>query len=348
MSLLRFSGLFVAVVVFTVIFFRLRRHSENRLDVAVLSIFGFFLLMVSLFPGLVSLPAEVLSLDHHERGRLLTLLILSSVALWFFLIYERGKSKYLSAGFDRLVRAMAVEKFIHSHHDQMLNKNSILIVIPAYNEGENLARILPTLPAMILDVPVLLLIVDDGSSDHTASLCRDLNVPCARNLINRGGGAALRVGFDIALHIKPKLIVTMDGDGQHRPEDMENIIYPILNNQADLVIGSRMLGKMERYSTLRYWGVILFGKMISMLLGQKITDPASGYRAFNSRVLKACELTQDQYHTAEMIIEVSKRGLKTIEQPITIKNRISGKSKKGTNCKYALYFLKTVLRTWMR
>jgi len=348
MSLLRFSGLIVAFLAFIVIFFRLRRHSENRVDVAVLSIFGFFMLMVSLFPGLLTLPAEVLSLDHHERGRLLTLLIMSSGSLWFLLIYERGKSKYLSAGFDRLVRAMAVDKFILSHHDHLIGENSILIVIPAYNEGENLARILPTLPTTILDVPVFLLIVDDGSSDYTASLCRRLNVPCARHLINRGGGAALRVGFDIALHIKPRVIVTMDGDGQHRPEDLEKLVAPILDKNADIVIGSRMLGDMERYSRLRYWGVVLFGKFISLILGQKVTDPASGYRALNPAILNICELNQDQYHTAELIIEAVKHNLCLNEQPVLIKQRISGKSKKGKNVKYALYFFKTIIRTWFK
>lgn len=346
MSILRIFGLTVGLIIIGIVFFRLRRHSENRLDIAILSFFGSALLMISFFPGLISLPAEILSLDVHERGRLLTLLILSTIALWLLLIYERGKTNFLSSSFDRLVRTMAIDTFIHDGHS--IDPDSILILIPVYNEEKNLAVLIPTLPKEIKGIPVTLLIIDDGSSDYTASFCKDHGLSYARNLINRGGGAALRVGFDIALRADVRVIVTMDGDGQHCPEDIENLIGPILREQADLVIGSRILGQMERYSKLRYLGVIFFGKLISLILGQKVTDPASGFRAFNSKVFEICRLTQDQYHTAELIIEAIKNGLNVHERPIMIKKRLSGYSKKGKDFKYALFFLRTVLKTWIR
>jgi hypothetical protein len=346
MSLLRFSGLLCALFIFVIVFFRLRRHSENRLDVVVLVLFALGMFLVSLFPGLVNLPAEIFSLETHERGRLLTLLILSSVALWFLLIYERGKTRFLSEGFDRLVRTLTVDRFFRSA--EPIPNDAVLVIIPAYNEAENLGPVISAIPAAVMGKPVVPLVVDDGSQDNTIMVCSQLGAAAARNLINRGGGAALRAGFDIALAVDARVIVTMDGDGQHRPEDIETLVAPIVRDQADLVIGSRLLGEMERYSTLRYCGVVLFGRMISFLMGRKITDPASGFRAFNPGVLNSCALTQDQYHTAELIIEASKCGLRIMEQPITIRKRISGKSKKGKDFKYAFYFLKTIIRTWMR
>jgi hypothetical protein len=346
MSLLRIFGLLCAFVSLWVVFLRLRNHSKSRFDVAVLSAFGVAMLMLSLFPGTMNLPAELFSLDKHERGRLLTLLILSMVVLCLIVIYERGKTRILSQGFDRLVRSLAVNKFFevptHIHDD------SILVIIPAYNEESNLCQIIPDFPKKILGRSVMPLIVDDGSLDRTQEICSGFAVPQARNLINRGGGAALRAGFDIAQRLNIGVIVTMDGDGQHRTEEIVNLVEPIINGEADLVIGSRLLGKMESYSRLRYWGVVLFGRMVSLLIGQRITDPASGFRAIAPSVLEKCVLIQDQYHTAELIIESAKHNLRITERPVTIKKRLSGKSKKGKNWKYALLFLRTIIKTWFR
>jgi hypothetical protein len=85
-----------------------------------------------------------------------------------------------------------------------------------------------------------------------------------------------------------------------------------------------------------------------LILGTKITDCSSGYRAFSIAVLQKCYLNQDQYHTSEMIIEASKRGFRIIEKPIHINERLSGESKKGTNWKYALFFFRAILKTWIR
>jgi glycosyltransferase involved in cell wall biosynthesis len=311
-----------------------------------MSAFGFAMLLLSLFPGLMNLPAELFSLDMHERGRLLTLLIISVVVLWFLVIYERGKARILSQGFDRLVRSLAVDKFFEA--PTHIQADSILVIIPAYNEESNLGHIIPGIPKEILSKRVIPLIVDDGSLDQTQEICASFVVPKARNLINRGGGAALRVGFDIAQRLNISVIVTMDGDGQHQTEEIANLVEPIINDEADLVIGSRLLGQMESYSSLRYWGVVLFGRLVSLLIGQRITDPASGFRAFAPCVLENCVLIQDQYHTAELIIESAKRNLRITECPITIKKRLSGKSKKGKNWKYALLFFRTIVKTWFR
>lgn len=305
------------------------------------------MLLTSLFPELINVPSELLSLNAQKGGRLLTLLIISNVVMWFLITYERGKLRFQSSCFDELVRNQAVERFSERYKLDRETEN-ILVLIPAYNEKNNLSIVLSQLPHKVLGLPVVPIVLDDGSTDDTALLCQDRNVMCARNIINRGGGAALRLGLEISKQMGVKTIVTMDGDGQHQPAEITTLVEPILKKQADLVIGSRILGEMENYSRIRYWGVGFFGVLISRLIGQKVTDPASGFRAFNRRVLMSCCSTQDQYHTAELIIEASKRSLCIVEKPVFIKRRLSGESKKGKEWKYAFFFLKTILKTWIR
>jgi len=118
--------------------------------------------------------------------------------------------------------------------------------------------------------------------------------------------------------------------------------------EYDFVIGSRILGKREKDSRLRITGVYLFGWLISLLLGKKITDPSSGYRAFNLGIMNSIDLHEDQYHTSELIIEAVRKGIAIGERPITIVRRMYGKSKKGRNLKYALNFSRAIIKTWWR
>ena len=346
MSLLRIIGLIGALVSFWWIVILLRNHAEERFDVLLLAVVGIAMLFISLFPQLLNVPAEIFSLDNRERGRLFTLLIISSLTLWVVVIYEKTKNQQLNGAFDGLVRNLAAENF--SNNNSIIDQNAIVVVIPVFNEEKNIDKVLLELPKECLGIPIVPLVVDDGSQDGTLKKCERLGVLTVHNIINRGGGAALRAGYDVALEASAKVIVTMDGDGQHQPSEIQDLIMPIINKQADLVIGSRILGNMENYSRLRFWGVVLFGRVISFLIGVKVTDPASGFRAFNPIVLTDCVQIQNQYHTAEMIIEAAKRNFHIMEVPIEIKKRLSGESKKGKDIKYAFMFIRTILKTWIR
>jgi glycosyltransferase involved in cell wall biosynthesis len=191
-------------------------------------------------------------------------------------------------------------------------------------------------------------VVDDGSEDDTRNVVQTCGGLVVSNPINRGGGAALRLGYDILKKTGTDICVTMDADGQHRPDDIPGLLAPILNNEADFVIGSRILGKRERDSLLRLSGVYLFGWLISLLLGQKVTDPSSGFRAFKMNRTRHLNLREDQYHTSELIIEAIKKGLRIKEVPVTILKRKYGKSKKGPNMKYALNFSRAIVKAWWR
>jgi glycosyltransferase involved in cell wall biosynthesis len=224
----------------------------------------------------------------------------------------------------------------------------IMIVIPAFNEAENLRYLLPKIPTKIKATAMGVLVVDDGSEDETIQIVRDHNQFVVSNPINRGGGAALRLGYDILKSSDAAVCVTMDADGQHRPEDIEELVAPIINDEYDVVIGSRVLGAREKDDPIRIVGVHVFSAIISSLLGKKITDPSSGFRAFKLDKMKNINLYEDQYHTSELIIEAVKKGLRVKEVPITILKRKFGKSKKGRDLIYGFHFTRIILKTWWR
>jgi glycosyltransferase involved in cell wall biosynthesis len=204
-----------------------------------------------------------------------------------------------------------------------------MIVIPAYNEAENLKYLLPQMPVKIKDTELGVLVVDDGSEDETIQIVKDHNQFVVSNPINRGGGAALRLGYDILKNSDAAICVTMDADGQHQPEDIEELVAPIIDDEYDIVIGSRVMGSREKDDVIRIAGVHIFSTIISSLLGKRITDPSSGFRAFKMDKMRSINLYEDQYHTSELIIEAVKKGLRVKEVPIThIKKKIRQKQKR--------------------
>jgi hypothetical protein len=126
------------------------------------------------------------------------------------------------------------------------------------------------------------------------------------------------------------------------------LLKSLLNNESDIVIGSRRLGKNMSKSKFRYSGLKLFNFIISRLLKEKISDCSSGFRAFRTEVIKGINLREAQYQSTELIIEAVKKGYRIQEVPITIRERMYGQTKKGTNFKYGLNFTKVILKTWWR
>jgi len=121
----------------------------------------------------------------------------------------------------------------------------VAIVIPAYEEEENLAELLPRIPSSVCGVHAAVLVVDDGSGDDTSAAAIDGGAVVARLAANAGGGAALRVGYELVVDAGAEIVVTMDADGQHRPEDIERLVAPVRSGRAQLAQGSRTLGHAE-------------------------------------------------------------------------------------------------------
>lgn len=348
MSNLRILGIIIGIVGLLLSFRIFRGPRWNRFNFLFFALFSLVLMAVSIDPNLVNIVRGMMALEHAERGRLIALLISSNIVLWFLIFYLKNSLDSQRFQFDRLVRALGEEKFQGAIKNHQFKEVKIAILIPAYNESENLRELLPKIPDKINGERLGVLVVDDGSDDATSSTASQAGVCVVKNLINRGGGAALRLGYDILKRSGVEICVTMDADGQHRPEEIVKLVSPIIRNQYDLVIGSRILGHREKDSLFRLIGIYSFSFIINALLGIKITDPSSGFRAFRMDTVRSIHLNEDQYHTSELIINATKNRVRMGEVPITIMKRKYGKSKKGVDWKYGLRFAKIVITTWWR
>ena len=348
MSNLRLIGCVIGVIGIIITFAVHRGPRWNRSNFVLLTLFNVSLLAVSINPNILNALRDALSLQESFRGRIIALLIVSNIFLLFTVFFTRLKIENIRLQFDKLVRSLGGQVVDHLP-DLKHQIKPIMILIPAYNEEENLKELLPRIPKRIDENDVGVLVIDDGSGDGTHLVAAEQEgVFAVKNLINRGGGAALRLGYDVLQKAGTRICVTMDADGQHRPEDLPTLVVPILEHDVDCVIGSRILGDREKGSWLRITGVVVFGRLISILVGKKITDPSSGFRAFRMSAMKRVTLHEDQFHTSELLIEAIKKGLNVIEVPITILRRKYGKSKKGKDLAYGFHFARIILKTWWR
>jgi hypothetical protein len=129
---------------------------------------------------------------------------------------------------------------------------------------------------------------------------------------------------------------------------MERLVKPLLDNEADMVQGSRVMGSFEIESRIRKLGVSLFARLLTALGRTRITDPSTGYRAMTADTLKRLDLKQDQFYVSEVILEATRKGSRVIEVPITLRARAGGVTKKPRPIRYAWGFSKAIVRTWLR
>jgi glycosyltransferase involved in cell wall biosynthesis len=285
--------------------------------------------------------------QEYQYGRLIALLIASNMVLWFYTFYIKSKQETIRIQIDKLIRNLGASdlKERGGFYEKI---KPIMIVIPAYNEATNLKKLLPRIPGHIKGVAVGVLVVDDGSEDETKKVVSEQGHLVVSNLINRGQGAASRLGYDVLKKYHASIGVTMDADNQHCPEDIEKVAVPIIDGTYDLVIGSRVLGDHKRISRLRSFGIALLSRLINLMTGLRITDCSSGFKAFDIQKLNELDLTEDQFQSSEILIEACKKGLRVGEVPISMNRRKYGLSKKGTDWSYGLHFVKTIIRTWWR
>lgn len=344
MSGLRIAGLIIGILGLICTFLVYRGPKWKRLNFIFFSFINISLITITINPNVVNFLRDLLSLQKYQYGRIIALLIVSNIILMFFSLSTASKVENFRLQFDQLVRKLGIGA-LEITPDRM---KPIMVVIPAYNEAENLRYLLPKIPEKINGLNVGVLVIDDGSIDQTSQIVLKHGYTIVSNMINRGGGAALRLGYDILKETGGNICVTMDADGQHQPEEIEALVSPIIKNEYDLVIGSRVIGTREKDNPLRIAGVHIFAAIISTLLGTRITDPSSGFRAFKMEKIKSIDLYEDQYHTSELIIEAIKKGLRVKEVPITILKRKFGKSKKGKDLIYGYHFARIIVKTWWR
>ncbi len=197
-----------------------------------------------------------------------------------------------------------------------MKQSEIIVGLPAYNEEENIAAIILELEKIASKI----IICNDGSSDSTGKIAEKMGAVVVNHPKNMGYGAAIRSIFKKATDLNAEILVTFDADGQHRSEDIHKVVEPIINNEADLVIGSRFLeSNGTNVPTIRKIGIKAITQLANTSLDSKITDSQSGFRAYNKQVLS--EITPSDYGMGvsnEILIKASKKGFRIKEVPITI------------------------------
>ena len=238
---------------------------------------------------------------------------------------------------DQAVDDAAVKVFTDAYADRATSLPPVAIVIAAYNEAGAIGPVIRALPAEVCGLATAAIVVADGCADSTAAEAAEAGAMVCEVPVNRGQGAALRLGYRLAREGGATYIVTTDADGQYNPAEMATVLAPVLAGEADFVTGSRRLGSQETKDMIRRTGVRFFAGTVSMLTGQKISDTTFGLRAMRAEVTGEVLLEQPQYQASELLIGVITRGYKVTEVPATIHRRRVGESKKGQNPLYQLH-----------
>jgi glycosyltransferase involved in cell wall biosynthesis len=261
---------------------------------------------------------------------------------------------------DQAIDDAAVAAFAEAYGERATSLPPVAIVIAAYNEEGAIGPVVEALPEEVCGLATAAIVVADGCADGTAKEAMAAGAMVCDVPVNRGQGAALRLGYRLARDGGAAYIVTTDADGQYNPAEMTRVLAPVVAGEADFVTGSRRLGSQETKDVVRRAGVRFFASTISMLTGQKISDTTFGLRAMRAEVTAAVQLEQPQYQASELLIGVITHGYKVTEVPATIHRRRVGESKKGQNPLYGLHlpgvnnffyglrFTRVVYGTWWR
>ena len=245
------------------------------------------------------------------------------------------------------VRAAALADFRARH--KTLKLAPTVAVIAALNERESLGAVLDAIPDLACGLQVDTLVIDDGSTDGTSEIvAAHKGVYLARLERNCGHGVALRLGYQLASEFAAQFVVTLDADMQWDPVELPIVLEPLVLDEADFVIGSRILGTAETDDSVRQAGVTFFARLVSLLTRTKVTDTSSGFRAMRVELTQVVPQVQVQYQTSELLIGAIYHGYRIAERPITMHKRFAGESKKGHNVLYAGRYARVILTTWGR
>ena len=202
----------------------------------------------------------------------------------------------------------------------------VAIIIPAYNEAGIIGEVIQSVQQALPESTIV--VIDDGSTDNTYEKAKEIGVIAIKLVVNLGIGGAVQTGYLYAFQNDFDFAIQVDGDGQHDPQYLSKILEPLIAGKADLIIGSRYIDKIGFQSTvMRRVGSKYFNSLIRWITGQKITDPTSGFRACNKRVIKEFAVSYPKdYPEPESIVYIKRKGYMIHEIPVTMKERPTGSS----------------------
>jgi len=186
----------------------------------------------------------------------------------------------------------------------------ILVIIPAYNEEDSIGRVIEDVRTNCPQMDIL--VVNDGSADHTSDRARASGVVVLDLPFNLGIGGGMQTGYKYAAEKGYDIAIQVDGDGQHDPKEIPKLLQTLEERKVDVAIGSRFITDLEyKATTMRRVGITVLSKVISIMVRQKITDPTSGFRASRQKAIQLFAVNYPQdYPEPEVVVLLSKSGLK--------------------------------------
>jgi hypothetical protein len=343
----RFAGIIVAALfaVYGVLRYRSGGYSRFGLLLSLLIALG--VALVSVLPQVGEVFTRLFGLE--DRG--FALLSFATLLLFGLFLYLLNQVQEASRRNGEIVSGLAVRQFAEQYlppEEPPSDRHEILIIVPAYDEEGGIREVLRKVPKEILGYEVKIVVVDDGSTDATAAIVRKEGFPVVTHVVNRGQGDALRTGFQIARVERADIVINLDADGQYKPDEIERLVKPIIEDRADFVLGSRFMGFYEEAGSVRHVGVVFFSKLISLLTGVKISDCTNGFRAMRVSELHKLDLREDRFNATEIILEGLKNKLRFEQVPITMLSRAAGETKKPPKLAYPLGVFRVIIQTWLR
>ena len=344
LTALRAAGLIVAAAI--VAFAVLRRRALRNVDVLILLLTGLGLAIVA-GTEITDKLLSTFSFEKGNGGRILGLAVFAIFVLFLLILRALSQAARNARQLSAVLEGLAWEEFRQAKLPERF-RGKVAVLIPAFNEAENVGQVLNLIPREVCGVETAVLVVDDGSRDGTGDVAAEHGAVVARHVINRGGGAALRTGYRLMVESGAEAVVTLDADGQHLPAEMERLVGPVLDGEVDVAHGSRVLGEADGSHFARELGIVFFNRLVSFITRTHVSDCSNGYRAVRTRVLPQLVLRQEQFHTSEFMIEAIKRGVPAKEVPVTVARRLHGHSKKPAVTRYGLGFANAIVRAWLR
>ncbi|ELZ24082.1 family 2 glycosyl transferase [Halosimplex carlsbadense 2-9-1] len=317
------------------------RTTFSRVELGIAVAVAFGLLTVAFAPGLYWTLAGAFNLE----SRFILIQILTNVTFLVLIFYLVSQLNTSQRTIGDLTRSLTVQQ---ASAVAEYDERTLYVVIPAYNEADTIGDVLAALPERIHGHLVQAVVVSDGSDDATRRAADEYEAVVVEHPINQGQGGALQTGFDIASDHGADIVVTMDADGQHPVDQLPDLVRPIVDDEADYVLGSRYRGEDNSGNSMtRRGGIRTFTWLINRLAKTDITDCTNGFRAIRGSRLADLTLTEERFSAPELIIESRKNGLRIVEVPVTIHEREAGETKKP-KLGYAVGLARTIFVTWIR
>lgn len=343
-SFLRVFSIIIACLFGIIFLIKKNKKNSNFFTLITYLVLFVLLSVVGSFPQFVFDIGLLLNFGEDERAGFFILIL----TLFSFLILSIINISDSKDNLEKMFIRFFIDNTIKSFNFKKIPKSDILIIIPSFNELKNLKILLKKIPVKFQNLKATFIVVDDGSNDGTEEFLKKQNYNFLKIPFNAGQGFALKVGYELASKINIKYVVTMDADNQHLPSDISEMLKPLLSNKADIVIGSRILGKNLDQQKIRSFGISFFSFLIYILTKFKINDISSGFKCFNTQILKKIDLQEYQYQSAEFLLSSIKAKYRIVEVPITIYKRKFGDTKKGISLNYAIGFFKSILWFFFR